>query len=84
MTEKVAYALAGTSNINAPGPDGVNYKLLKAIRKTNLGRAVLQDIAHELLCGTLPAEWKEMRVVMIPKPGKDHKQAKNWRPIVLA
>ena len=77
MIEKVAYVLAGIFNISAPEPDGVNYKLLKAIRKTNLGRTVLQDIVHELLCGILPAEWKEIRVVMILKLRKDYKQIRN-------
>ena len=31
-----------------------------------------------------PQQWKEARIVMIPKPGKDHSLVKGWRPIVLA
>jgi len=32
----------------------------------------------------MPEEWREMRIVMIPKPGKDHTALKGWRPIALA
>ena len=34
MIEKVRKALGGTSNSSAPGPDGINYKLLKVIKDT--------------------------------------------------
>ena len=84
MDNKVRRALAGTSSSSAPGPDGINYKLLRMIKDTALGSALIRAVAIHLLAGTLPEEWKEMRVVMIPKPGKDHKQVNAWRPIVLA
>ena len=45
---------------------------------------MIKAVAIYLLTGTLPEEWKEIRVVMIPKPGNDHKQVKGWWPIVLA
>ena len=32
----------------------------------------------------MPEEWRGMKMVMIPKPGKDHTAVKGWRPIVLA
>jgi len=28
-------------------------------------------------------EWRQMEMVMIPKPGRDHKKVKGWRQIVL-
>lgn len=28
-------------------------------------------------------EWQAAKVVMIPKPGKDHQEARAWRPIKL-
>ena len=31
-------ALRGTKNNSAPGPDGVGYRLIKAVRDTHLGR----------------------------------------------
>jgi len=32
----------------------------------------------------MPEEWRDMKMVMIPKPGKYHTAVKGWRPIVLA
>ena len=32
----------------------------------------------------MPESWRSMKMVMIPKPGKDHTAVKGWRPIVLA
>jgi len=32
----------------------------------------------------MPESWREMKMVMIPKPGKDHTAVKGWWPIVLA
>ena len=33
--------------------------------------------------GKIPEEWQRSKVVFIPKPNKDHKLAKGWRPINL-
>lgn len=78
------HLLSKCSNSSAPGPDGIGYSVIKDIKGTTLGNALLRDVAHHVLRGSLPEEWKLMKVVMIPKPGKDSTQVKNWRPIVLA
>ena len=61
--------------------------MLKMIKETALGRAVLEDVA---LWAT-PNEnarvvdaVREITMRRIPKPGKDHSKVKGWRPIVLA
>ena len=33
--------------------------------------------------GYIPDRWREMRVVLIPKPGRDLTHTKNWRPLNL-
>ena len=33
--------------------------------------------------GYIPDRWRDMRVVLIPKPGRDLTQTKNWRPLNL-
>ena len=38
MAERVEDVLASTSNISALGPDGINYRLLKTISNTHLGK----------------------------------------------
>ena len=82
----VRRALSKTKNTLAPGPDGVTWKLLKMIKDTRLGEAVLEDVGMmaQLDLGYYgEAEWRDMVMVMIPKPGKDHSKVKGWRPIVL-
>jgi len=83
---RVWTALGKTKNNSAPGPDGVSWKLLKTIKNTPLGRAMVEDVSQVVAgVGTkMPEEWREMKMVMLPKPGKDHERVKGWRPIVLA
>ena len=84
--ERVRRALMKTRNNSAPGPDGVMWRLLKAIKDTRLGRVVLDDVGQmtELSNGYYGEdEWRSMTMVMILKPGKDHSKVKGWRPIVL-
>ena len=84
LREQVDQALAKTSNSSAPGPDLISWRLLKAVSATVIGNAILDLVVTSLQTGQLPQEWREMRTVMIPKPGKDHTKVGGWRPIVLA
>ena len=74
-------------NQSAPGPDGISWRHLKMIKATPLVQAVLEDIA---LWATpkervrVPETAREIVMVIIPKPGRDHQKVKGWRPIVLA
>ena len=45
-SERVLRALMKTRNNSAPGPDGITWRLLKALKDTRLGRAVLDDVAQ--------------------------------------
>ena len=47
----------------------------EAVSGTQLGK--VEDVAR------IPEEWRLLKMVMIPKPGKDHKRVKGWRPIVF-
>ena len=75
LEEKVRGALRGTSNRVAPGPDGISYRFIKMVLDTRLGTSLRE--------GSIPEEWRLSKVVFIPKPNKDHKAAKGWRPINL-
>ena len=81
LVEKIHTALQGTSNKSAPGPDGASYKLVKLAVKGPLEDALFEQITEELSNGIMPEEWQACKVVMIPKPGKDHREARVWRPI---
>ena len=83
METLVERALMGTINSSAPGPDGVSYRLIKVVRDTPLGQGLMREVAESLLEGKTPPEWREMRVVLISKPGRDMSRTKSWRPINL-
>ena len=83
LMEWVCSALSGTKNKSAAGPDGVGYRLFKAVRVTKLGIEVLGEVVAALMGCYIPDRWREMRVVLIPKTGRDLTQTKNWRPLNL-
>ena len=73
-------ALRSTRNSSAPGPDGLSYRLIKLTQCTPLGWALLNDIilTTENPNYDTPQEWRQMRMCMIPKAGKDHLRVKGW------
>ena len=83
VIEWVHYALSGTKNNSAAGPDGVGYRLIKAVQDTRLGIELLGEVVAALRGGYIPDRWRDMRVVLIPKPARDMTQTKNWRPLNL-
>ena len=83
LEENVRTALRGTSNKSAPGPDGISYRFIKTILDTRIGRGLVREMAVSLKEGRIPEEWQKFKVVFIPKPNKDYKVVKGWRPINL-
>ena len=83
MEERVSRAFKGTKSSSVPGPDGISYQLIKAVKDTLLSAELINEVAVQPLEGTIPDKWKEMRVVLILKPGRDLTVTKNWRPINL-
>src|SRR5258706_9040477 len=83
LVQNLMRALQGTSNTSAPGPDGISYRFIKVLSKTAFGVELLGQLARELQMGRAPVDWQLSKVVMIPKPGKNHIQLKGWRPINL-
>ena len=79
----VRWALGKTKNGSAPGPDGISYRLIKAVRDTRLGGELIEELMDNLARGVIPPALREMRVVFIPKPGRDLTLAKNWGPLNL-
>ena len=72
-----------TKNGSAPGPDGISYRLIKAIRDTRLGRELIEEVVDCLQAGVIPGPWREIRVVFIRKHVWDLTMVKNWRPLNL-
>ena len=70
------------SNDSAPGLDSIHYQLLKHLPNTCL--AVLLKIFNFVWeTNEFPDSWRKASIIPIPKPGKDHKIATNYRPIAL-
>ena len=83
MEELVRQALAGMSNKSAPGLDGIGYKLIKRVLDLELERELIREVAENLVNGNIHKEWQHSKVVMIPKPVKDHSKTEGWRPTNL-
>lgn len=66
----------------APGPDGVIPEVIKAVVKQQ-GDAVLGMLNVLLADGRFPEEWKRAVLVLIPKSGRDQRDANGFPPICL-
>ena len=76
-------ALAGTSNLSAPGPSGVGYRALKWVVAA-FTPEVLALFNDCLRLGHHPACWRSAKVVMLQKPNKkDSYSPRSYRPITL-
>jgi hypothetical protein len=65
----------------APGPDGVKKAALVGVNKGKIVAGVFNLI---FVSGHLPDPWRHNRTILIPKEGKDCKQAANYRPITIS
>ena len=83
VMEWVRDALSVTKNNSGAGPDGVGHRLIKVIRDTRLGNELLGEGVSALRGGYIPDRWRDMRVVLIPNPGRNLTHTKNWRPLNL-
>ncbi|KAI5114818.1 hypothetical protein M0805_006248 [Coniferiporia weirii] len=83
LASKLKAALAGTSNLSAPGPSGISYRPLKWV-VMHYPDEVL-TLFNDCLClGHHPACWQTAKVVMLRKPNKkDPFSPWSYRPITL-
>ena len=66
----------------ATGPDDIHYHMLKHLPETALDTHlhIFNDI---WTTGVFPERWRLATIIPIPKPGKDHAEPTNYRPIAL-
>ncbi|KAG1671734.1 RNA-directed DNA polymerase from mobile element jockey [Nymphon striatum] len=70
------------SKDTSPGPDSIHYQMLKHLPDCSL--ALMLNIFNTIwITGAIPSSWREATVIPIPKPGKDHTDPSNYRPIAL-
>jgi hypothetical protein len=66
-----------------PGPDGISNTYLKKLFEI-IGPLIIDAWQHSLLTNELMSSHKNSFLRLIPKPGKDTRDLKNWRPITLS
>ena len=72
----------GGSHGAATGPDEIHYQMLKHLPLGSL--QTLLDIFNNMWeTGGFPESWELATIIPIPKPGKDHTEPTNYRPIAL-
>ena len=80
--EETMEHLKNCKNKSSPGEDGLAYITLKKL-PSNVFQIIIMLFNASLSLGYFPEKWKSATIKMIPKSGKDKKEAKNWRPISL-
>ena len=79
---EITKTLQNCRNRSAPGEDQISYLILKNLDRKNLSNIAL--IYNSCLkTGYFPNAWKQAKVVMLPKPGKDLTKPTSYRPISL-
>ena len=80
--EEVMAARRHVGGCKASGPDNIHNKLLKQGQDYfNQSLQILFNWSYKI--GYMPKQWKLCNIAPIPKPGRDHTKAKNYRPIAL-
>ena len=81
--DKIKEAIDSFKSKKSPGTDGIHPLVLQQLPQEAL--EYLEILYRTcILLGYTPTRWKECKVVLIPKPGKDtYDAAKSWRPISL-
>jgi hypothetical protein len=66
----------------AVGPDDIHYQILKHLPEVSL-EALLHAFNDVWINNSFPDSWRQAIIIPIPKPGKDHTNPSNYRPIAL-
>ena len=79
--DELESAINRTKN-TSPGPDLIFYQMLKFL-PDNAKAYLLKNFNKMFHDTVFPNQWKTATVVAFPKPGKDHSDPNNYRPISL-
>ncbi len=80
--DKVKWAIETFEPYKSAGPDEIIPIMLQQ-GTTLLVRKLTLVLRASLALGHIPMRWRRVRVVYIPKPGRNSSQAKSFRPISL-
>jgi hypothetical protein len=80
--DKLKWAVFSFQPYKSPGIGGIMPVMLQQDFELLAGKLMML-LRASLALGCIPRSWKHIRVVFIPKPGKQLSQAKSLRPISL-
>ena len=66
----------------APGIDGVTYSMISNLSESGK-RSLVELYNRFLLDSFVPVQWRNIKIVPIPKPGRDLTSCNGYRPIAL-
>lgn len=70
------------SKDTSPGVDSISYSMIKNLPE--IGFNILLRLFNQFYsCGFVPHQWREIRIIPIPKPGRDSSSVSAFRPISL-
>lgn len=74
--------LAKKTVSTSPGPDGISYSMLRLLN-SDVREVIIQDLNNIWKSTSIPFELKSIKVVAIPKPGKNPETVEGTRPISM-
>lgn len=80
--DEMVYAAGRLRSNKAAGPDGITAEWLKAIIEIDPDTC-LNVMNTVLRSGEIPPQWKEARLVLIPKPQKEGQSERSYRPLCV-
>ncbi len=83
MEDRVRWAVDSFMPYKAPGPDGI-YPMCLQKRLDLIIRYLIKVYRDSIAMGHTPKPWRDVRVVLIPKPGTEHSLVKSYHPISLS
>lgn len=81
-SDEIKMIIKRLKNSKAPGLDGIQNSLIKKLPDTAI-EALAKIFNACFKLNYFPKEFRIAKIIPIPKPGKDHSQAGNYRPISL-
>lgn len=70
------------SKLSAPGINGISNAILKQLGPDYIA-AITRHFNEIWKTLQTPNEWKRLKIIAVPKPGKDAAEIQNYRPITL-
>jgi hypothetical protein len=79
---EIAWIVGCLKPLKAAGPDGIQNIILQHLQRIIL-KLVAEIFNRSLALNCFPTQWKQAKIIMLPKPGKDHTSSLSYRPISL-